>query len=124
MTEAQKQEGVNLQLKGLSSYTGKATTKDGIAEVIKRGEVARFPLEIADKVLEGGRVDREDNWVPYFVQVDEDTPVNYNFTNEKIEVTKPDPAALAEAEQASKRPKSVQRRTAAGPIRARTRATA
>lgn len=120
----QKQEGVNLQLKGLASYTGKATTKNGVAEVIKRGEVARFTVDIANKVLEGGRVDREDNWVPYFVQVDDETPVNYNFTDEDIETTKPDPVALAEAEQASKRPKPVQRKVSGGPVRARTRATA
>lgn len=124
MAQAQKEEGVNLKLKGLASYTGKATSKDGVADVIKRGEVARFKLSIADKVLEGGRVDREDNWVPYFVQVDDDVPVNYNYTDEDITITKPDPAALAEAEQASKRAKPIQRKVSGGPVRARTRATA
>lgn len=124
MAQAEKEDGVNLQLKGLNSYTGKATSKDGVADVIKRGEVARFKLSIADKVLEGGRVDREDNWVPYFVQVDDDVPVNYNYTDEDITITKPDPVALAEAEQASKRPKPIQRKPSGGPVRARTRATA
>ena len=124
MAQAQKEEGVNLQLKGLASYTGKATTKNGIAGVIKRGEVARFTLSIADKVLEGGRVNREDNWVPYFVQVDDDVPVNYNYTEDEIQITKPDPVALAEAEQASKRPKPIQRKVSDGPVRARTRASA
>lgn len=104
----------NLKLTGLVSYTGVATTKNGVSVVVKRGEVSRFSDEVAEKVLEGFRVNRENQEVPYFEEVGEDAEINHNFTDEKLETVKSSVDAL------SGRPT----RTAAPASRARQRRAA
>lgn len=84
----------NLKLTGLVSYTGLATMKDGVSVVVKNGEVCRFEDAVAEKVLEGFRVNRENQEVPYFEEVAGDTPINHNFTNEEVKTVKSDTDAL------------------------------
>lgn len=76
----------NLKLVGLISYTGPATTKNGVSVVVKRGEICRFSDEIADKVSEGFRINREGQEVLYFEEAGENEKVQHNFTEDKVEI--------------------------------------
>lgn len=105
-----------LKLTGLQSYTGRATIlANGESAVIKRGEVVLFKDEIADQVLSGTRKNGDGELVPYWQEVSDDTEVNHNFTDEKVEVVAADPRQLAEQmrkdrQQPPQRTKTLMRR--------------
>lgn len=102
----------NLKLMGLSTYTGLATVKDGAQELVRRGEIACFPDDIAEKITEGGRTNADGDWVGYWVEVPDDETPNHNFTREKVKVQ-----TLTEEQRqmvlaaAVKKPQRVARRT-------------
>lgn len=102
----------NLKLMGLATYTGVATLKDGVQEPVRRGEIACFPDDIAEKVSEGGRTNADGDWISYWQPAPDDVTPNHNFTKEKVKVEK-----LTEEQRqmvvaaAVKKPQRVARRT-------------
>ena len=105
----------NLKLVGLATYTGVATTKEGKleADVIRRGEIACFTDEVAEKVLEGGRINAEGDWVCYWQEAPDDASINHNFTPEQLKVKKltEEERATMAAAAVKKPPQRVARRT-------------
>lgn len=105
----------NLKLVGLKSYTGLATIKEGKSEadVVHRGEIACFPDDIAEKIMDGGRANLEGDWISYWQAAPDDATPNHNFTQEKIKVEKltDEQREMVLAASAKKPPQRVARRT-------------
>lgn len=95
----------NLKLMGLASYTGVATMKDGLAEIVRRGEIARFSDEIAEKITDGGRTNAEGEWVSYWVEAPDDASVSHNFTKDTVKIETMDAKQLEALVVEAKQPK-------------------
>lgn len=108
----------NMKLTGLKSYTGAAVKPANMeTRVINKGEVCRFSDDVADKVEQSGRFDKENEWKPYWTEVADDVVVNHNFSGDDVKEAPADLAKLAKenAPRAKAAPqRGVMRRSRAG----------
>lgn len=80
---------MKLKLTGLVTYTGHATKLPGVeaAAVVRKGEIALFNDDIATRLLDGGKVTSEGDFVGYWTQVENDEPPQHNFATDEVAKT-------------------------------------
>ena len=96
-----------LKLANLKSFTARPIA--GLT-IVKKGDVILVDDSVAEKLLEGGRINLEGERVPYWVEAHNETPV-HDFTTKKVAGT--GEAAAAQVAMPSAKPASQRRRATA-----------